>query len=266
MGIASIIGDIAKDAGRDAGRDAVKDAGRDAARDAARDAGRDAGRDAVRGAVNDTIKDTTKDTTRNTKLIKAGIGLAAVAGVSGFAIQAALDADKINAKEYIISKITDKSTLRNNDDPISITFSPGENINKNDKITITNSNSTPTIDDEYSILKIVSDTEIQVKFSSKLISDGTNGKMKIKTNTLNRINQKESELGKTVGGIAGGAIDAAGNVVAPVIKAGVDATGGILKGLLDGLGISSSSFYAILIVLVVLSTISSSVSMYIKFK
>jgi hypothetical protein len=123
-----------------------------------------------------------------------------------------------------------------------ITFTPAMDILKTDFLTISGTDSTPTIDGtDTAVYKVASPTEVWVQVASKLTGNGTKGSITLKTTPSARLGQAVGAGVSTVGTVAGGAVGAAGGAV-----------GGILDGFLSALGLPTGTVgYAIVAAVII---------------
>lgn len=231
----SIFSDLLKNVAKSGADDVAKQAAKNAAKSAAEDVAKQAAKNSAKSVVSDVAKQTAKTTTKNTaKYIIGGI---AVTGAAAGLAAAGIESERKNNIDFTITKIEDASTLLNAEHPVKITYSPSEEITKKDTITITNSNSVPSIDGDYSVYSIINSSQLEILLNDKLVSNGTSGNMKMHTDFDNQLQLGAENVGETIGGVTGGAI------------------GGVFNGLFPD-GIPSTYIYIIIGVILCSSLLS----------
>jgi hypothetical protein len=163
--------------------------------------------------------------------------------VAGFAIAAKVNEDKINNTMYTITNIT-KGTEKNT---ITIIYTPVDKFSKNDTVTITNSNSQPTIDSSYEVIDALAG---QITIKGTIEVNGTSGSMVCKTSFANQFSKLVNET-----------------VVEPTVQTAFGAAGAIFDELFPGFstGTKNIIFYS-LIAVVILFVLYGIFVFYKKFK
>ena len=227
---------------KEAAEKAIKEAAEKSIKEAAEKSVKEAAEKSVKEAAEKTVKETAEKGAKDTaKKVALGVGGLAAAGLAGYTfINPAVEADRKNRTTYTITSIEDDSSLIG-DTAALISISPGEKISVQDTITITESDSQPSIDGTYNASQIISDTKFRIVTKSRLVHNGTKGKMNIKTEYSTQLAQTTQAEAGTVGQLIG-------NVGGTVL-------GGLGGGLLQGLGINY--IWIIAIVIIVLSISSS---------
>jgi hypothetical protein len=111
---------------------------------------------------------------------KYAVGIAAVTALSAVLIKSRIDTDRINNTEYTITSITSK------DKTISVTYEPKDKFSTRDSFTISESNSNPKIDGEYSI-RTATNGKITFDGPSTITTNGNRGKMRVFTTFENQV-------------------------------------------------------------------------------
>ena len=181
-----------------------------------------------------------------------GKAIAAAAGTAAGAAAIAYAADSylsVNGKELEIKKIeahTEGGILGIGGTNIAkITYEPSTDILAPDFITITDSDSKPSIDGtDLEIYKVQSKTQVWIKVDKKLTKDGKSGKITVKTTPTAR-------LGDAVGAGIGSVASAAGTAASGASEGLLSGLDGFLGGLGLPTGILGYSIIAIVIFLVI---------------
>lgn len=160
--------------------DLLKKLSKEAAADAATGVGKK-----VPGSTLDTLK---KSLTKN--LTPKNLALLGAAGAGAYGISTVINKAEVAAKEknstpLTITSISNDSNSKN----LNVKFDNPKNLEliKTDELTITGSNSVPSVDDTYTKPKIVSRTEVVLTSDKKLTQNGTTGTMTIKTSTAEEL-------------------------------------------------------------------------------
>ncbi len=170
------------------------------------------------GQVTDAIGDVANNKS-TMKQFLSNYGTVIVAGttVAAIAASAAIISEKINNTNYTITSIKKDSTDASK---TVITYTPEDKFTKRDSVTISNSDSNPSIDGEYSIEPMRAGA---IKINKQITKQGGSGFLKCYTDVSNQTTQIINEVTKpvttTAGGIAGGVIsDVFGDVIPSTLK------------------------------------------------
>lgn len=186
------------------------------------------------------------------------LGGAAVLGGGGYLlIDALVKKDAIAKTDYNIQSIEDNSEFFSTTYTAKIIFSPGQQISPKDTITISGSNSVPSVDGTYTPSSIDSTTQFRISIPKKITKAGTQAAMKISTSYNSQLSQNTKETGQVLGGAVGAVSGAAAS-------GALGAAGSVGSGILDSLGISTT-FFIIMIVCLMLMLCSSS-AMFIALR
>jgi hypothetical protein len=230
----------AKDVAEKAAKDVAEKAAKDVAEQAAKDVAEQAAKDVAEKAAKDVAKTSAADVAKKAAIVTGGL---AAAGLAAYTfIDPVAEMNRKNSTTYTITKIEDNSSLIGTSAAL-ISISPGEKISLNDTITIADSDSRPSVDGSYKPSKIISDSQFEIVIPSHILTNGTHGKMTLKTDYNTQLSQTTQAEGGVVGNVLGGVGSVVGNVV-----------GGVGSGLLSGLGIN----YVWIIVIIILIVFSSS--------
>jgi hypothetical protein len=237
---------------KEAAEKTIKEAAEKTVKEASEKTVKESAEKAAKEAAEKTAQETAEKTgkevgekTGMSSLKKAGIvagGLAAT-GVAAYTfIDPVVEMNRKNSTTYTIIKIEDNSSLIDTSAAL-ISISPGEKISLNDTITIVDSDSRPSVDGSYKPSKIISDSQFEIVIPSHILTNGTHGKMTLKTDYNTQLSQTTQAEAGVVTNVLGGVGSVVGNVV-----------GGVGSGLLSGLGIN----YVWIIVIIILILLSSS--------
>ena len=234
--------EAAEKAAKEAAEKAIKEAAEKAIKEAAQKSIKEASEKSVKEAAEKTVKETGEKSIK-----KAAIGAAAV-GTAGLAaytfIDPLVEMNRKNSTTYSITNIEDISSLFETTSSARISISPGEKISSQDTITISESDSRPSVDGSYKPSNIISDAQFDILIPSQILTNGTQGKMTIKT-------EYETQLAQTTQAGASAVGQLVGNVGGTVL-------GGLGGGLLQGLGLGIDSIYIWIIIVVIVILMSSS--------
>jgi hypothetical protein len=121
---------------------------------------------------------------------------------------------------FNITKIENDSSGLLSDTIVKISFSPACDMCKRDAVTLTSTNSDPSMNGTYTVVEVYSDSQIGVKVKEKLKTDGSSGTMKVSTSLV-----------RTVSCTMGAAAD---DLISPLADAAADTVSDILQKILFG--------------------------------
>jgi len=208
----------AKSAAEAAAKAAAKSAAEAGAKAAAKSASEAAAKAAAKGASEAGAKAAAKGASEaaaksSSKLVKAGkyaAGAAVVVGGVYYAADPILEARKKNGAKLTITSITQGSLP----DRAIVTYTEPIDICKDDKVTISGSDSETRVDGDFLLDKIISPTKltIQLKDGQFISKDGTRGLMVLHTSVENQRSLLNSEIKAGAGNLLGKATDFISNL------------------------------------------------------
>jgi hypothetical protein len=222
-------GAAAKVTTEQAAKDAAKVAEENAAKDAAKVAEENAAKGAAKGAA-------TKGLTNAQKVALVAGGALTVAGLA----QAKTNMDQSNSTVRTIL------TVKPSGDRVTLTYTPSLAIYAKDLITISGSNTTPSIDVTNTHALSNGEGSIDITLSGSLSSYGPGGTIKVQTNLTTNTEAVASDATSALTGT------------------GTNLVSGSVQGVLDGLGlgsifsgVSDTTMYIILAICVIMCMSSS---------
>jgi hypothetical protein len=165
-----------------------------------------------------------------------GVTLASIVAV------ATSNANRINNTDFTITSIKKDPA-----DPsyTIVSYVPEELFTKRDSVIISDSNSSPSIDGEYTAQPIRAGG---IRINKRISKDGNNGSLKCYTTVSNQTSQQITDIVKpitsTAAGVAGGV---AGDVLTDIIPEALKATG--LGSSLGGIPLTSWIFFVVCILM-----------------
>ena len=203
--------EAAQRAGQEAGQRAAQEGAQRAAQEGAQRAGQEAaqraGQEAAERSAREAAERAGKDYTKYA-------AAAAAAGVGLYVYGSASDAaEESNNTPRNITKVEKKDGT-----VYTVYFDPAIKILQADSISISGSQTTPSIDGPQSVASVVGDNRITIDFGNELTSNTPGGSIQVTTTVGAHTSDTVASAAAAVGGAAGGGI------------------GGALQGALGGLG------------------------------
>ena len=208
----------AKSAASDAATAASKSAAEDAAKAAAERAAKDAAAEAAEQAGKETADSAA---TRAAKFVADNPGLV-IGGLTALAMSG-MAMQNYNARQGQKRGITLIEYSGSNKKGLRITYAPSVKFLAVDHVKVTGSKTTPTIDGEYTISKVISDTQIEIAAAADVTALAPGGEVEVQTTFI-------GQAGDTVGTAAANAAGGVGGAVLP-------AATGFLASFASALGI-----------------------------
>ena len=236
---------------------AVKDGAGSVADEGAGKVAKNGADDAVEKSLKDTTKTTTKEGAekatqqagkQSTAAVAQKVAIAgATLGVGAYVAYSALS-DYLwkNGQRFQIVSIVDSTPFLGKEYRATITLDHGEKIATTDKVDITESDCQPQLIGEQTIVRIISDTEIEISCTSKITTPATMGSLTLLTTYESQLSQTISNGASSVGKAAG---SLAGSVVGGVMDG---AMGGIDNMITQALGPNGYTYIFIALFLAIL--------------
>ena len=190
----------AKSAASDAATAASKGAAEDAAKAAAERAAKDAASEAAEQAGKETAESAA---TRAAKFVAENPGLV-IGGLTALAMSG-MAMSNYNARQGQKRGITLIEYSGSNKKGLRITYAPSVKFLAVDHVKVTGSKTTPSIDGEYTISKVISDTQIEIAATADVTVLAPGGEVEVQTTF---IGQPGDTVGTAAANAAGGAVGA----------------------------------------------------------
>lgn len=129
------------------------------------------------------------------KLVLGGV---AAATIGGIALNNFIERD---------GKVLQITSIKNDDKGVRIQYTPMVKITTNDIVTVKDTNTVPVLNDEFEVVKRISDSEIIIN-RLPLNTEGDDGEMVLHTSYESQLAGVVTDIGETAGEAAGGAVGA----------------------------------------------------------
>ena len=198
------LGEAAEAASKKAAKEAAEKAAKEAAEKSAKEAAQKATKEAAEKTAKESAEKSMKSSLKKglggldgKKLVgkvdpKKALGLAGALGALGLGGFAFAEQKRKDGKKFSITSIVDSSASSSYKAKIKV--SESEKFSKNDTVTLSETDSTPPLDGEFKIVKVISKTEIEISTDKKITASGTKGNMVLNTTFGN-------QLGSNIGNI-----------------------------------------------------------------
>lgn len=197
----------AREAAEDAAAKAAGKGFKDAAEEAAAKASREAAEKASKEAAEKAAKEAAEKAGKDYSMYIGAAGVAAAGGL--YLYGSAADAtNESNRTPRDITKIENKQGF-----VYTVYFNPAIKILQTDAITISGSNTMPSIDGPQTVASVLGDNKITIDFGKKLTANTPGGSIQVTTSisaqASDAVNTAATNLGNAAGGGLGGILDGA---------------------------------------------------------